>query len=244
MAGGSAGTNRPVVWVVGASRGIGRAIARQFALIGCDVCLTARNRTQLGSAVKEIRSLGGHANAWPCDITDARLVFSTERSIRRAVGSVDVLVNNAGVTVFKNFQKTSLKEFEAILDTNLLGQIVCVKAVLPSMIAGRRGWIFNVGSNAAVKTFVGSSAYTAAKAGFLGFSKVLREELKGYNIRVVSVLPGPTETEMWSREDRKRFRHRMMSPKSVAEAIVALYQMPPDVVTDEIILRPIQGDIE
>ncbi len=235
---------RPVVWVVGASRGIGREIARQFALLGCEVCITGRKRNGLSAAVKEITSLGGKAHAYPCDITRVRSVFTTARRIRREIGDIEVLVNCAGITVFKDFAATSLKEIESILDTNLLGQIVCVKAVLPFMMAKRRGWIFNIGSNAAVKTFVGSSAYSAAKAGLLGFSRVLREEMKRFHVKVVSVLPGPTETGMWSRQNRKRYRHRMMSAKSVAEAIVALYQMPPDVVVDEMRIRPMRGDIE
>jgi short-subunit dehydrogenase len=78
----------------------------------------------------------------------------------------------------------------------------------------------------------------------LGFSRVLREELKRANIRVVSVVPGATETTMWSPAQRKRHRHRMMSAKSVAEAVVAVYRMPPDVVVDEIRLRPMLGDID
>src|SRR5437016_5355130 len=89
--------HRPVVWVVGASRGIGREIAKQFALVGCNVCLSARSRNELLSAVEEISILGGTGQAFPCDITRPRSVDSSVQKIRREVGEIDVLVNNAGI---------------------------------------------------------------------------------------------------------------------------------------------------
>ncbi len=236
--------HRPVVWVVGASRGIGREIAKQFAFVGCVVCLSGRNRNELSSAVKEITTRWGRAYSFPCDITLQRSVFSTAQSILKRVGEIDVLVNNAGVTVFKTFLATTPQEFKNILTTNLYGQILCTKAVLPSMVKRRSGWIFNILSNAAIKTFEGSAAYTATKAGMHGLGKVLREEVRAYNVKVVNVIPGATETEMWSGGDRKKHGHRMMKAKSVAEAVLSVYQMPDDVVVDEIVLRPMKGDIE
>lgn len=236
--------HRPVVWVVGASRGIGREIARQFASIGCEVCLSGRNRQQLRSAVKEIVTLGGRACDFPLDITRPASIPVTVSRIEKNIGEIDVVVLNAGVTVFKSYLKTSLKEFDTIIDTNLSGLIRCVKAVLPSMVKRKSGWIINISSNAAVKTFEESAAYTATKAGFLHAMKVLREEMKPFNVKVVNVLPGPTETEMWSTGDRKKYSRRMMRAKSVAETVLAIYQLPEDVVVDEIIIRPMKGDIE
>ncbi|HLB00797.1 MAG TPA: SDR family NAD(P)-dependent oxidoreductase, partial [Bacteroidota bacterium] len=116
-------------------------------------------------------------------------------------------------------------------------------AVLPDMIRRKRGSIFNILSNAAVKTFEGSSAYTATKAGLLGLGRVLREELRTRDVRVHNILPGATDTAMWSPSDRKKHRPRMMSPSGVAAAVVSAYLMPPDVVVDEMVIRPITGDI-
>ena len=234
---------RPVVWVVGASRGIGREIAKQFAWIGCEVCLSGRNARDLVSATKEIAMLGGRADSIPCDITSQQSILRTIQTIRRRVGEIDVLVNAAGITVFKTFLATTPDEFKRIVATNLYGQILCLKAVLPSMVKRKRGWIFNILSNAAVKTFEGSSAYTATKAGMRGLGKVLREEMRQFNVKVINVIPGATETQMWSAADRKTYGRRMMRPKSVAEAVLSVYQMPDDVVVDEIVLRPMRGDI-
>lgn len=235
---------RPVVWVVGASRGIGKEIAAQFARLGCRVCLSGRNAAGLRSAARRIALLGGHAVAVPCDITKLHSIRLAAINIKKHIGEVDVVVNNAGITVFKSFLDTSLDEFMDILSTNLYGQIACLKTILPSMVRRKRGWVFNILSTAAVKTFKGSAAYTAAKAGMHGLSRVLREELRPFNIKIVDVFPGPTATSMWSSGSRKKHGHRMMTAKGVAESVVCLYQLPPHVVPEEIVLRPIKGDIE
>jgi NADP-dependent 3-hydroxy acid dehydrogenase YdfG len=235
---------RPVVWVVGASSGIGREIARSFAAIGATVCVSARRGTLLGRLRREIETAGGRAFAVPFDVTDAGATRSAWKTVRAKAGPVDVLVNNAGVTVFKDFLHTSAREFDAIVTTNLLGPSCCIRAVLPDMVRRRRGWVFNILSNAAVKTFEGSAAYTASKAGMLGFGRVLREEVRAHRVRVVSILPGATDTPMWSTAARKKHHGRMMSARGVAEAVVSAYLMPSDVVVDEMIIRPIGGDLE
>lgn len=241
----TAPSHRSVIWVTGASRGIGREIAAAFASLGCDVALSSREGKALRKAVKSIRELGGRAYSFPCDVKDERGVFRVAQAIASALGPVDVLVNNAGITAFKPFLKTPVGEFRDIIATNLLGPVLCTKAVLPSMVKRKRGgWIFNILSNAALRTFEDSTAYTAAKAGLLALGKVLREELRGDSIRVVGVLPGPVETAMWSRRERLKFSSRMMKPRSVAKAVLAVYRMPEDTVVDQIVLRPMKGDID
>lgn len=233
----------PVVWVTGASRGIGREIAKQFALIGCRVCVTARDARGLDTLVNEIVFRGGTAHPFPADIADVRKVSSAALRIRRTVGAVDILVNNAGITVFKSFLSTTQNEFQDILHTNLLGQVAAIRSVLPSMVRRRAGLIINILSTASVKTFQGSAAYTAAKAGMHGLSKVLREEVRKDNVRIINVMPGPTATEMWSRGDRRKYASRMMTAKDVAETVLALYTVPSRVVPEEVLLSPIRGDI-
>ena len=233
----------PVVWIVGASRGIGSELARAFASIGCRTCLTSRDRRRLSALAREITARGGSAMVAPADITVPGQVRSCARQIRRAWGDVDVLINNAGITVFKTLLETSPSEVEAIIGTNLLGQVACIKSVLPSMVARRRGWICNILSNAAIKTFEGSAVYTAAKQGMLGLGRVLREELKTYGVKVVNVIPGATLTGMWSPAMRRRYGSRMLRAKDVAETVLALYRLPADVVVDEIVIRPMKGDL-
>ncbi len=241
-AGGS--IHRPVVWVTGASRGIGREIAAKFASMGCEVCMSGRDRRALSAAAREIGTTGGRAYPYPCDITRRGAILAAARRIRRERGDVDVLVNNAGITAFKSFLNTPAREFESIIVTNLLAQAEAIRAVLPGMARRREGWIFNIITTAAIKTFRDSSAYTASKAGMLALANVLREEMKSSNVKIVNIVPGPTDTEMWSRSTRRRLGNRMMRAASVAEAVLAAYQMPDDVVVDQIVVRPMMGDVE
>lgn len=236
--------HRPVVWVTGASRGIGAEIAKQFASIGCEVCLSGRSKKDLAIVATEIIKRGGRAHVYPLDITDRKAIVKVVKDIAKNIGEIDVLVNNAGITKFKSVLSTSMEEFDAIIGTNLIGQIACTQAVLPSMVRRKSGQVINILSRAAVKTFEDSGAYTAAKAGMHGFAKVLREEMRSHNVKIVNVLPGPTETAMWSKSARAEFSHRMMKASSVAEAVLSIFQLPDDVVVDDIFLRPILGDIE
>ncbi|MBS4029113.1 MAG: SDR family oxidoreductase [Ignavibacteriales bacterium] len=234
---------RPVVWITGASRGIGKELAKQFASIGCKVALSARSEKELLKLEKEIISLGGITKSFPCDVANEKSLLQTHKNIQKELGEVEVLINNAGVTVFKSIEKTSVKEFNDILSVNLRGMFLCVKAVLPSMKKKNNGWIFNILSTASTTTFKNSGAYSASKAGAMMLGKVLREELREKNIRVVNVFPGATETAMWSKEERKKYSFRMMSAKSVAEVVLQTYRFPSDVICEEIVLRPMLGDI-
>jgi short-subunit dehydrogenase len=237
-------TGGPVVWIVGASRGVGRSLALEFADIGSRVCLSGRSVTSLRTLAREISRRGGIADVFPCDVRNVGSVTEAERQIRRRVGPVDVLLANSGVTVFRSFLSTSASTLHSILATNLEGQLACVRAVLPSMVRRKSGWIISIGSVAAVTTFTGSSAYTASKAGLARALDVVREEVREYGVRVVNVLPGPVETAMWSPRVRKKYGHRMMRPRSVAEAVMALYRMPPDTMPETLVIRPVAGDLD
>ncbi len=235
---------RPVVWVLGASRGIGRELALQFAYIGCNVSLSSRSMSNLLSLKKEILKKGGQAEAFMCDIKDERSVHRTCKAISQKFGTIDVLVNSAGITSFRSFRKTEAEDFKKIISINLLGPVNAIRAVLPMMFKRRKGWIVNILSTAATTTFQNSSAYSASKAALHALGDVLREEVRSSNIKITNVIPGATDTAMWPSRLRRKHRSKMMNPKSLAEAIVTLYQLPKDVVVEEITLRPIHGDIK
>jgi 3-oxoacyl-[acyl-carrier protein] reductase len=234
---------RPVVWITGASRGIGKETAKQFASLGCIVCLSSRNTRELNKTAREIELLGGRAHVYPMDITRYNSIPVVHRKIRKEVGAIDIVVNNAGLTSFRSFMETPQSIVHDIIETNLTGPLILLKEILPSMVERKKGWIFNIISMVARKTFEGSSVYTASKAGLLGFGKVLREEMRSHDIRVINIIPGPTETEIWHPKVRRKYAWRMMQAKSVAEAILAAYQMPDDLVVDEMVVRPIHGDL-
>jgi 3-oxoacyl-[acyl-carrier protein] reductase len=232
-----------LIWITGAGRGIGAAAAKSFASTGAHVIVSGRNQETLDRTAEDIRASGGRADAVTMDAANAESVRTAYETIASTFGTVDVLVNNAGVSTFKKFEQTLLEEFDAIIGTNLRGYFLCTQAVLPSMLEAGKGCIINIHSVAAVETFTNSSVYAASKAGSLAMMRGLRAEVRKRGVRIVDVLPGAVETEMWSQSNRTKHGSKMMQPDDIAEILISLYRQPERATTDEIIVRPREGDL-
>ncbi len=128
-----------VVWITGASTGIGFESAKAFAKSGYIVVATARRKSRLVALVNEIKFTGHEAYAFVCNVQSERSVLSTKKKILEKCGTIDIIVNNAGVTVFKSLLDTKSYEFDYIMDTNLRGSFLMIKAVLPLMIKKKEG---------------------------------------------------------------------------------------------------------
>lgn len=233
----------PVVWITGASRGIGRATAKSFARDGAIVVLSARSSPDLDTLQQELVGEGFRSATVPCDMTNPSGINVAHSYIVREIGQVDVLVNNAGISVFKSFIDTSLDEFNTVLNTNYMGAIIAAKAVLPSMVEQKNGCIFNIISFTTRKLFTNSSAYAASKAALAGAMDVLREEVRGNGITVVNIIPGATDTAIWPRKIRDRYHERMIKPAVIADAIISAYHQSAEASVEEIIIRPRGGDL-
>ncbi len=234
--------NKNGIWITGASSGIGRNAAKEFARVGCKVFVSARRSTELERLNKELQKEKLNVEAYPCNVASSVNVDQTVKKIT-SENRIDCLVNSAGITSFKLAEENSINEIENIINTNLLGAIYAIKNVLPHMIGNGGGSIININSIITQKFFTNSSAYAASKMGLLGYSKVLREEVRKYNIRVIDIIPGTTETPMWSADVRKKHSERMMSSEDIARVIVWAYLQKDNIVSEEIVLRPIQGDL-
>lgn len=230
------------IWVTGASSGIGKAVALEFAKIGCNVFVSARRSQELERVKDEAGKSGENIFSFPCNVASHTNVEQTFKKISSEF-EINCLINNAGLTSFKNTSDNSINEINDIINTNLLGSIYAIKSVLPSFIKKESGTIMNILSVVVQKVFTRSSVYTASKMGLLGYSNSLREEVRKHNIRVINVIPGATETSMWSQEIRKEKGVLMMNPESIARIIVSNYLQKDNLVTEEIVLRPITGDL-
>jgi NADP-dependent 3-hydroxy acid dehydrogenase YdfG len=235
--------NQKVIWVTGASTGIGKEIANEFSKAGHIVVVTARRKSRLVRIVSEIKFAEREASAFVCNVLSERSIQITAKRIREKYGSIDALINNAGTTVFKSFLETKTFDYDNVIDTNLRGAFLCMKFVLPQMIKNKKGHIINILSVAANTAFENSSVYAASKAGLLAMSNCIREEVRRYNIKLSNILPGVVETAMWDSRSRQRFKNRMLSPNDIAKLVLDIFQQPKKVMVEDIVVRPIKGNI-
>lgn len=234
-----------VVWITGAGKGIGAALAWRLAAMGVRLFLTGRTSHALEAVAAELHTTypSSAVVTAECDVASWPSVERAHAFVAEKIGAVDVLVNNAGVGVFVPLLEMRHEDFERTLNTNLRGAWHCIKAVLPAMVARTSGVIVNINSIAAMTTFTGGTAYAASKAGLLALSRSLRQEVRAAGVKVIDVLPGATETDIWEASARREFRARMMQPDDVAEAVVAALLLHPRVMPEELTLRPQLGDL-
>jgi short-subunit dehydrogenase len=228
------------VWITGASSGIGIATLKEFVSIGCNVFASARRVNELNRLTKNDSEV--QIGIYPCNVASRANIDQTFKKISSKY-NVNCLINNAGITSFKSAEENSIKEIDEVINTNLLGSIYTIKAVLPHFKKIGGGTIINVLSVVTKKTFTNSSVYTASKMGLLGYARVLREEVRKHNIRIINVIPGATDTPIWSREMREENSERMMRPESIARLMVSAFLQSDNLVVEDIVVRPLQGDL-
>jgi short-subunit dehydrogenase len=230
------------IWITGASSGIGKAAAIEFSRVGMEVFVSARRATELDRLKKELKKEKLSVEIFPCNVASSANVDQTVKKIL-AKNDIDCLVNNAGITSWKLAEENSTNEIDDVINTNLLGSIYTIKYLLPHLIERGGGTIINILSVITKKVFTNSSVYAASKMGLLGYSNVLREEVRKYNIRVINVIPGTTVTPMWPQKVREKHSERMLDPEDVARVIVSAYLERKNIVTEEILVKPIEGDL-
>jgi 3-oxoacyl-[acyl-carrier protein] reductase len=227
-----------VVVVTGGGRGLGRSIALALAREGAQLVLAARTESQLNAVRDEATALGTEALAVPTDVTDPRQIEELASTTLDAFGTVDVIINNAGTgTVLRPVQETTLEYWESMINTNARSAFLLTKALLPVMLAKQSGHVVNILSTVAQRGVSTASAYCASKAGMAAFGEALAAEVRSQGIRVTNVFCEPMNT--WLRwEATPDFpRDRVMEPEDVAEAVVGVLKLHPDVMVDEVTVR-------
>lgn len=184
------------VLVTGASRGIGRSIAIRFAEEGARLALVARSESELLGTASLVKEAGGGAIAIPTDVRDPAGADAAVARAETELGPVDVLVNNAGMFLWRPFLQLSQQEWDLVLSTNLTGAANFCRAVLPGMVERRRGRIVNVSSVHGMRGEANLAAHSAAKFGLIGLTQSLAREFRASNIAINAVCPGTVENKL------------------------------------------------
>lgn len=235
--------------VTGGARGIGRAVVASLLEAGAEVVLTGTRRKAAEAAAEQLGAAsasGASVHGAVCDVTSDASVAALAAFVRDRCGRLDVLVNNAGIGIYRPTPELSLEEFRQVVETNLTGVFRVTKALLPLLLetgaaadndAPSGATIVNVGSLAGRYPFQGGAAYNAAKFGLVGLTEAMMLDLRDAGVRVSTVMPGSVATGFAGRsaEDGTEWK---LSPEDVAEAVLAVVRQRSQALASRIELRP------
>lgn len=229
--------------ITGASRGIGKATARIFALHGYDLFLCSRNEDKLLQTIEELKtefpniSIDGKA----FDLRVKKQVILFGEWVNTNADTIDVVVNNAGNFIQGNVSDEADGTVEEMIEVNLYSAYHLTRTVLPRMTAAKSGHIFTLCSIASLAAYPNGGAYSISKFALLGFTKNLRTELQPHGIKVTAVIPGAAYTDSWKSSGVSE--QRLMEAEDIAKAIYHSTLLSPQAVVEEIIIRPQLGDL-
>ncbi|MFV0983275.1 SDR family oxidoreductase [Latilactobacillus sakei] len=225
--------NKPLIVITGASSGLGAEIAKIFNTAGYPELLLGRRADKIANLPLNFENVLIES----VDVTNQAEFKTAIQKAEAKFGPTDLLVNNAGVMLLGNVLTQDAKEWQTMLDTNVMGVLNGTQIVLPAMIEHQHGTIINMSSLAGRKTFVNHAAYVASKFGVHGLSETIREEVSGQNVRISMIAPGAAETELLTHvtdqgalTDYQAWKDSMggitLDPVHVAESVKFIYDMP------------------
>lgn len=226
--------------VTGASAGIGRATALALAAAGANVVVTARREDRLSAVCLEIEAAGGRAIFYAGDAAEESTALASIKLALERFGSLDILINNAGVGSYKNLIDTPVEEFDAMMAANVRSGFVFSRHAAPLMIEQKSGTILFISSVAGLTGVGGESVYSATKFAQVGFSQALDAELRKHKIKVGVICPGGVKSEFGlgrGRTEEFIRNSHMMEPEEVAEAIVFACTQPANVRIPQMLVR-------
>lgn len=222
----------PLIVVTGGTKGIGRAIADRFVAEGFDAVVCARS-------VDSVERPG--LLPFAADLSTRAGVDALVRYVQSLNRPVDVLVNNTGIFAPGQIHNEADGTFERLMTTNVASAYHLTRGLVGDMIERRQGHIFMMCSTASITAYTNGGSYCISKFALLGMSRVLREELKPYGVKVTAMLPGATLTASWEGTDLPE--DRFMKPQDVADSAWAAYTLSKSAVVEEVLIRPQLGDI-
>lgn len=233
---------RKLIVVTGGSKGIGRAIVERFAREQFDVATCARHEEDLDNLRTALaEKYGTKAFTFVADVGQRADVAKFTSFVENLQRPVDVLVNNAGYFATGAVASEPEGLLEHMMSANVFSAYHITRGLLSAIAKANSAHVFNMCSIASIKAYPNGASYAMTKFALLGFSKVLREELKQQGIRVTAVMPGATLTDSWAGVDLPQ--ERFMTAEDVADTVYGTYALSPRSVVEEIIIRPQLGDI-
>jgi len=238
-----------IIIITGAGKGIGKAIALDFAKASKTyhdfepvLTLVSRTLSDLDAVAEECRAFGAAVESIQADISDMSQINQLVSATLERYGTIDCLVNNAGVGRFKPFTELTVEDYEYTMKTNLKGTFFLTQKVFPVMEKKKSGHIFFITSIAAETAFKSSSLYSMSKFGQKGFIEAVRLYAKSCNVRITNVMPGAVSTPMWG-EVPEEMKAAMMMPEDISIPLVHAYLLPQRTSVEELVIRPVGGDI-
>lgn len=227
--------------VTGGSRGIGAAIARRLSADGIYIILVGRDQGRLNQIKDEITTIGGKADAIPCDLLDSDAVASLGNQIREKYGRCDLLINCAGIgRMGKPLHETAISDFDAMTGTNLRGPFLMIRALAPLMIAQGAGHIVNISSLSGKNPLPNGAAYAASKWALHGLTYSVAEELREHGIRVSIVAPGSVATEFNSGGGSGKNPDKKLRAEDIAHVVAMLASQSTQSFVSEVLVRPLR----
>ena len=230
--------SQQVCLVTGGTRGIGRAIAKMLLLEGAAVAICGQRQESVDRAVAELAAeTSGKVRGKAADVRSHEQVAELFRFVDAEFGALDVLVNNAGVGIFRHVRDVSLDEWKHTLETNLYGAFYCSREALFRFATAGGGYVVNIGSMAGANAFAGGAAYNASKFGLTGFTEAMMQDVRSENVRVSYIMPGSVATEFSGRASTDGANWKIW-PEDVANIVRLLLQMPARTLVSRVEVRP------
>lgn len=226
-----------IVLVTGASRGIGRAIARRFAREGAELIITARNEEELQGLGSEIQHIGRRVLVIPADLRDPDQIQALAHQALENSGRIDILINNAGIGYWAPVSEVTLEQYDELFAVNMRAVFLLTQAVLPPMIDGGNGHIVNIASTSSRWAYPEGTLYCASKFALLGFNEALAKELRTTGVRVTAICPGQVNTYLGG-SGPKTWEEGMLNGEDVAELALQAVTLPAHAIVTEMVVWP------